>query len=194
MLGRLVRTHEVDVDGHRLIVPPGVLDPVLFRSGAWFARRVAARVRPGERVLDLGTGTGVVSVLARAAGAEAVAVDIDPRACRAAMENGVPDVRLGDLYEPVRGERFDHVCMNPPYWRGPNVPLPFVRAMLGGGDLQIVRRFLAGASDALSPNGRAWMVLSDNARKANEIAASAGWTVVEEERVFGERFTLWSNP
>jgi release factor glutamine methyltransferase len=194
MLGRLVRTHEVDVDGHRLIVPPGVLDPVLFRSGAWFARRVAARVRPGERLLDLGTGSGVVSVLARAAGALPVAVDIDPRACRAATENGVPDVRRGDLYEPVRGERFDHVCMNPPYWRGPSVPLPFVRAMLGGRDLEIVRRFLAGALDALSENGRAWMVLSDNARRANEIAASVGWAVVEEERVFGERFTLWSNP
>ena len=194
MLGRLVRTHEVDVDGHRLVVPPGVLDPVLFRSGAWFARRVAARVRPGERLLDLGTGSGVVSVLARAAGALPVAVDIDPRACRAAMENGVPDVRRGDLYEPVRGERFDHVCMNPPYWRGPSVPLPFVRAMLGGRDLEIVRRFLAGAPDALSENGQAWMVLSDNARRANAIAAEAGWKVVEEERVFGERFTLWSNP
>ena len=193
MLGRLVRTHAVDVDGHRLIVPPGVLDPVLFRSGAWFARKVAARVRSGERLLDLGTGSGVVSVLARAAGAHAVAVDIDPRACRAATENGVSDVRQGDLYEPVRGERFDHVCMNPPYWRGPSVPLPFVRAMLGGRDLEIVRRFLSGAPDALSENGRAWMVLSDNARKANEIAASAGWSVVEEERVFGERFTLWSN-
>jgi len=194
MLGRLVRTHEVDVDGHRLIVPPGVLDPVLFRSGAWFARRIAARVRPGQRLLDLGTGSGVVSVLAQAAGAQPVAVDIDPRACRAATENGVSDVRRGDLYEPVRGERFDHVCMNPPYWRGPSVPLPFVRAMLGGRDLEIVRRFLAGAPDALAVNGRAWMVLSDNARRANEIAASVGWAVVEEERVFGERFTLWSNP
>jgi methylase of polypeptide subunit release factors len=194
MLGRLVRTHEVDVDGHRLIVPPGVLDPVLFRSGAWFARKVAARVRPGQTLLDLGTGSGVVSVLARAAGALPVAVDIDPRACRAATENGVPDVRRGDLYEPVRGERFDHVCMNPPYWRGPSVPLPFVRALLGGRDLEIVRRFLAGAPDATTENGRAWMVLSDNARSANEIAASVGWTVVEEERVFGERFTLWSNP
>jgi methylase of polypeptide subunit release factors len=193
MLGRLVRTHEVDVDGHRLIVPPGVLDPVLFRSGAWFARKIAARVRPGERLLDLGTGSGVVSVLARAAGAVAVAVDIDPRACRAASANGVADVRRGDLYEPVRGERFDHVCMNPPYWRGPSLPLPFVRAMLGGRDLEIVRRFIAGAADALVPGGHGWMVLSDNARKALEIAAAAGWTTVEEERVFGERFTLWSS-
>jgi hypothetical protein len=38
------------------------------------------------------------------------------------------------------------------------------------------------------------MVLSDNARRANAIAAEARWTVVDEERVFGERFTLWSNP
>jgi release factor glutamine methyltransferase len=194
MLGRLIRTHEVDVDGHRLIVPPGVLDPVLFRSGAWFARRVAARVRPGQRLLDLGTGSGIVSVLARAAGAVPVAVDLDPRACRAAADNGVPDVRQGDLYGPVRGEHFDHVCMNPPYWRGPSLPIPFVRAMLGGRDLEIVRRFLSGAAAHLTPDGRAWMVLSDNARKALDIAAAAGWSVEEEERVLGERFTLWRNP
>ncbi len=194
MLGRLVRTHEVDVDGHRLIVPPGVLDPVLFRSGAWFARRIAARVRPGERLLDLGAGSGVVSVLARGAGANPVAVDIDPRACRAATRNGVANVRLGDLYDPVRGERFDHVCMNPPYWRGPSLPLPFVRAMLGGRDLEIVRRFLDGAPAALAPGGHAWMVLSDNARKALEIAAAARWTIVDEERVLGERFSLWCHP
>src|SRR4029434_3461325 len=97
MLGRLVRTHEVDVDGHRLIVPPGALDPVLFRSGAWFARRVRARRRPGERLLDLGTGSGVVSVLARAAGALPVAVDIDPRACRAATADRWHCARTGPL-------------------------------------------------------------------------------------------------
>ncbi len=80
--------------------------------------------RPVGRALDLGTGCGVQSLhLARHAH-EVVATDLNPRALLLARLtadlNGVAvDLRLGDLYAPVAGERFDLVVSNPPYVLSP---------------------------------------------------------------------------
>ena len=76
-------------------------------------------VRPGERVLEIGSGLGLAAVLAARAGARVVATDVVPEAVAAIRQNaalnGVEvDARLGDCYAPVSGERFDLVCTNPP--------------------------------------------------------------------------------
>ena len=97
-LGQL-RGRKVRVDGHQIFVPPGVLDPVLFRSGAWFSEAVAARLTGNERLLDLGCGSGVVGLVAQARGARVTAVDISAPAVAAARDNGLVDVRQSDLFE-----------------------------------------------------------------------------------------------
>ena len=46
-------------------------------------------LRPGDRVLDLGCGSGILAIAALALGAErATGVDVDPKAADAALENG----------------------------------------------------------------------------------------------------------
>src|SRR6266511_2704246 len=77
--------------------------------------------RPGERVLEIGTGIGLAAVLAARAGCRVIATDIVPAAVACARENaalnGVADtveVRLGDGLAPVAGLRFDLICTSPP--------------------------------------------------------------------------------
>jgi len=76
---------------------------------------------PARRVLDVGTGGGALAVTAAAAGAASVtAVDLSRRSVLTARLNGRLhrahlDVRRGDLFAPVVGERFDLVLANPPY-------------------------------------------------------------------------------
>nr|WP_246576494.1 HemK2/MTQ2 family protein methyltransferase [Actinospica durhamensis] len=87
------------------------------------------RVGPGTRVLDVGTGSGALAVEAARLGAEVTAVDVSRRALgtawvNAALRGSRIAVHAGDLFEPVRGQRFDLVLSNPPYVPGSAPHLP----------------------------------------------------------------------
>jgi release factor glutamine methyltransferase len=140
-------------------VPDGVQPP---KAGSrFFARHLNARA--GDRVLEIGTGLGLAAVLAARAGAHVVATDVLEAAVRAVRANAalngvVVDARHGDCYAPVRGERFDVVCSNPP-----QMPTPPGRerddaaaaADNGGIDgWEILDRIIAGAPAHLRPGGR----------------------------------------
>jgi release factor glutamine methyltransferase len=103
----------------RLLTLPGVFRP---RPDSWMLLRAlrAERLPRGARVLDVGTGSGVLAVGAAIDGARATAIDVSRRAvlCAAlnARLNGVRVRALrGNLLEPVCGERFDAIVANPPY-------------------------------------------------------------------------------
>lgn len=65
----------------------GARDHPTSRGALLLMKRLVAR---GEKVLDVGTGSGVLAITALLVGAaEAVAVDRDPVACAAARRNGV---------------------------------------------------------------------------------------------------------
>lgn len=90
---------------------PLYLNPgLIFGTGSHGTTRlcleaVERHVKPGDRVLDLGTGSGILAIAALLLGAEtAVGCDIDPKAARVALENagfnGVSDrlrVYTGDV-------------------------------------------------------------------------------------------------
>ena len=121
--------------------------------------------RPGERVLEIGTGIGLAAVQAARAGAHVIATDVVEAAVRCARENatlnGVADrvdVRLGDAFEPVRGLVFDLICTSPP-----QMPTPpdrertdaLAAADNGGPDgFRLLDRVIAGAPAHLRPGGR----------------------------------------
>ena len=102
------------------LVPLGVFDPDMHLSGLLVAQYVQRNATEwtGTRVLELGTGCGLVAGALHDAGAEVVATDVSRFAVEAAKGNLVQtsvDVRAGDLFEPVAGERFNTIVMNPPY-------------------------------------------------------------------------------
>ncbi|MDQ7800079.1 MAG: 50S ribosomal protein L11 methyltransferase [Armatimonadota bacterium] len=102
-----------------LVLNPGMA----FGTGLHESTRLCLRVLPdlvrrGARVLDVGTGSGILAIAAAKLGARVLAVDCDRLACQIARANAranrVSDrvvVRCGDLFGPVRG-RADVVLMN----------------------------------------------------------------------------------
>lgn len=161
--GRFAVERVGDLD---LVILPGVFNPTLMRSGAAFAGLLDARlIPPGSRVLDLGTGSGVVAIRALGWAASAVATDINPAAVRCAEVNALLndvearlDVRDGDLFAPVAGERFDRVLFNPPFFRGDPRDQPD-RAWRSS---DVPERFAAGLRDHLAPGGCGLLLLSSH--------------------------------
>lgn len=83
-------------------------------------RQLEKRVRPGDRVLDVGSGSGVLSITAVLLGASrATGIDIDPETIGNARENarlngveGQVDVHAGRMDHPAVGGRYRIVVSN----------------------------------------------------------------------------------
>jgi release factor glutamine methyltransferase len=180
----------------RLQVPP---DSTILLSVASqvhhpdpYAKTVAGaiRVRRGDRVLDMGCGAGGYGLSAAARGAgEVVLTDIDPAAVDCALQNAARnriscvDGRVGSLFAPVRGERFDIIITTLPQLPAPR---PIIAARYGGPDgLRYLRRLAEGAGGHLSPGGRLYMLITDWAwpRRVEPLFKRHGFTFRRVARV-----------
>ena len=130
------------------------------------------KIKEGEEVLDIGTGSGVQAVFAAEKAKRVVATDISLSAVDTAIfnaqHNGFRDkieVRPGDLFEPIKaGERFDVILFNIDY---PYKP--------GTEDLwKVHQRFFAEVSNYLKPGGRVYYQsgLVQNIPTVQEMASS----------------------
>jgi len=120
-----------------------------------------AEIRPADRVLEVGTGSGTV-----AAGlpdqSRIVATDINPHAAACAREKGLEVIRT-DLFAGIRGS-FDLILFNPPYL--PTQPEEriddWLEYALDGGvtGRDAIERFAADVGNILAPGGRILLLIS----------------------------------
>lgn len=88
----------------------------------------------GKEVLDLGTGTGVLSIGAALIGADVTAVDKDKKALEIAKNNAEDqqvrefiDFKQSDISNIDGDEHFDTVVMNPPFSVHSESDISFIR-------------------------------------------------------------------
>ena len=205
-----------DFYGLEFFVSPAVLIPrpdteVLVELAVERAQALEA-----ARIVDLGTGSGIVAVtLARLCpSAEVTAVDVSAGAIDVARINAArhgANVRFltGDWYAPLGDIRFDLIVSNPPYvvdgdphlqQNGLNFePQGALTDGVAGGDgLSCLRVIVEGASAHLLPGG--WLLLEhgyDQAASVRALLADAGFSGIGSwrdlagiERVSGGQFGL----
>jgi SAM-dependent methyltransferase len=173
--------------GDRIHPHYGVFSPA---RGEYVDLVARAPLPSQDLAFDIGTGTGVLaSVLARRGVRRIVATDQDPRALACARENterlgvaGQVEVVQADLFPAGRAPL---VVCNPP-WVPAKPTSPVEHAVYDPGS-RMLRGFLNGLADHLSPGGEGWLILSDLAehlglRPRAELLgtfASAGLTVLD---------------
>jgi release factor glutamine methyltransferase len=141
--------------GVDLVVPEDVFPPAPLLA---FGEALLREVRADDRVLDMGTGSGINAILAARVAPEVVAVDVNPLAVETATanaeRNGVADRTTflhGDLFGPVDG-RFDLILFDPPFrWFAPRDALEVAMADENYGTLT---RFMAEVHRFLADRGR----------------------------------------
>jgi ribosomal protein L3 glutamine methyltransferase len=158
-------------------------------------------------ILELCTGSGCLSILAamRFQNAFVDAVDLSRDALEVAAMNVTDhhlDARItlhaGDLYQPVKGRRFDLIIANPPYVRAgavsaftPEYATEPIMAHLGGADgLDIVRRILSEAAEYLHPSGGLLCEVGQERAALEEAFPATPFLWLDTENSHGEVFWL----
>ncbi len=123
-------------------------------------------IQPGQSLLEVGAGTGLVSIHAAKLGAKVTATDVNPHALELARRNAARNnVRVNiihsDLFDTVTGE-FDVIAFNPPYLPSDSTSTSWIERSWSGGEKgsEVSIRFLEDAWRHLAPGGRIYMVLS----------------------------------
>ena len=182
-LQRYLRTERV-YRGHGLAlhVPPGVFHPGFFFSSGVMASWLAQQPLAGQRLLDVGTGSGLLGLVAAQHGAEVTLLDLSPRALLAAQRNAQRNrlrVRLAHsdgLTQLPPDAQFDWIVANPPWFAAPP-PDEAGLAWYAGPHLSWFHDFFGQLASRLSPDGHAMLVLADSADLAaiHRLAARYGW-------------------
>lgn len=159
-------------------------DHVLGIGGASTTLASIMMPTPVDTTLDLGTGCGIQALHAARFSRRVIATDVSERALAFAAFNAAVnavdgiEVRRGDRYEPLDGERVDRIVSNPPFVITPrSAGVPSYDYRDGGlvGDA-LVESVVRGAAAALVPGGTAQLLGNWEYRAdADGLARAAGW-------------------
>jgi release factor glutamine methyltransferase len=157
---------------------------------------LADNVLPSGRILEVGCGTGLISILCRKMGHPVEAVDINPAAVECTLANAKRNgvelwAHVSDLFSSVTG-KFDTVIFNPPYLPVEE-EVPGFEQWAGGPDgFKVVRRFLTDLPRFMDKGGKCYIVLSDLADIDLFMSESRDFSfrTVASTKLFFERLLL----
>ena len=146
---------------NRIFPHYGVFSPV---RGEYIDLVATAPMEDHKLAFEIGVGTGVLSALLVKRGVQrVVATDTDSRALACAKEN-IERLGLSDRIELVNADLFPVgqaplIVCNPP-WVPARPTSPIERAVYDENS-GMLRGFLSGLREHLTPKGEAWLILSD---------------------------------
>jgi methylase of polypeptide subunit release factors len=158
--GRLVFASDLELERSPDVAP----DHVMSVAGSSILLASLTVRRHVGRALDIGSGSGIQSVLAAMHADHVVACDLNARALNFtafnALLNGVTNIecRSGSFFEPVGGESFDLIVSNPPFVISPENAITFRDSGMRGDDVS--RDVVRGASEHLTEGGLAFVLVN----------------------------------
>lgn len=107
--------------GIKLLIPPGIFHPGLFFSTKLLLNHISNYNLTGKKVLELGAGSGLISIYCKKNGAIVTASDISENAVRNLEINSAGNsspitIIRSDLFDNIPVNDFDMIIINPPYF------------------------------------------------------------------------------
>ena len=179
-------------------------DLVYLPSDDSFLLAENLEIKEGQSVLEIGTGSGIVSMYASLLTDDVTATDINYNALELAEKNfkinNIDTIKLefGDLFEPVKDRKFDVILFNTPYLPTDSDDIindDLNYAFDGGLDgRNVIDRFINQVSNHLNDKGIVQMIqssLSDNEKTLNMFDRNGFIAeIAESEKFFFEEIVL----
>ncbi|MCL6500622.1 MAG: methyltransferase [Candidatus Pacearchaeota archaeon] len=123
-------------------------------------KHISENIKPTYRVLDMGTGSGILALEAAKYNKQVIASDVDNEIIKKLKEKfkgrGIKFVH-SDLFSNIKG-KFDLIVFNPPYL--PSKEITHREIDGGKNGTQIIEKFLAQAHGRLKKEGRILLLCS----------------------------------
>lgn len=148
-----------------LEIPPEVFHPRFFFSTKLLLTYLDGIELAQKSFLELGAGSGLISVCASKKGAVVTATDINPIAVKTLVKNRLLnranfEILQSDLFEALEGKRFDIIAINPPYYRkDPEGPADYAWYCGAGGEY--FYRLFGSLKDHINDDSCVAMILCD---------------------------------
>ncbi len=178
----------------KAIVLPGVFFPHFTISTKLLLQFLETKNLENQSFLELGCGTGIISVLAAKKNARVISSDINPTAIKNAKlnatKNGVEiTTYLSDLFVDLPQQQFDFIIINPPYY--PKAPETIAEeAWFCGEHFEYFQKLFSTITPWTHDQSKVYMILSEDCdiEQIKKIALVHGLelTIVMEKKKFGE--------
>lgn len=152
--------------GINVRVMPGVFHPGLFFSTKLLIEYISKYDLNDKNVLELGAGSGLISVYCAKLKANVTASDINPIAVENINQNSklnsvIIKVIESDLFDRIETKEFDYIIINPPYFpKNPNNDEEF--AWFCGNDFQYFKKLFNQMGNYVNNDSKIIMVLSED--------------------------------
>ncbi|HMM78741.1 MAG TPA: methyltransferase [Pyrinomonadaceae bacterium] len=162
----LPEVYTFEFNGRSFVGLNTVFAPPIFEDSFFFCEALSGQ--DGEKLLEIGSGTGLIAVTQALTGCNVTAVDLNPDAVANTRINSIlhgveqrVDAFVSDVFEQVdKGARFDRIFWNAPFVQQALEEDNLLQRSVFDPNYRSIQKYLSGFDSYLKDNGEAFLGFS----------------------------------
>lgn len=189
--------YEIELFKKKFIQYSDVFPVDIFKDASFFTPLIV--INKNEKFLEMGSGSGITSVIKAIEGAEVTGLDINPNAIENSIKNAVLNnvekkcnFFLSDVFEGIDNQLFDTIYWNVPFC-SQEINTSILERSIIDFEYRSLEKFFKDCRGYLKPDGRILIGFSKiigDYPKLKEISKKYGFTKFE---TLGTKMINWNN-